>query len=54
VYAELLGTFERKLFSQAIKLACGTQARAARWLGISRFTLRERLQKPGLNAGNKV
>jgi DNA-binding NtrC family response regulator len=53
VYAELLGTFERELFSQAIKLACGNQVRAARWLGISRFTLRERLQKFGLNTGNK-
>jgi DNA-binding NtrC family response regulator len=54
VYAELLGTFERELFSQAIKLACGNQVRAARWLGISRFTLRERLQKFGFNSRNKV
>lgn len=49
VYAELLRTFERELFSQGIKLACGNQVRAARWLGISRFTLRARLQKFGLN-----
>jgi DNA-binding NtrC family response regulator len=38
VYTELLGTFERELFSQAIKLAGGNQVRTARWLGISRFT----------------
>jgi two-component system, NtrC family, response regulator len=48
VYAELLGSFERELFAQAIKLARGNQVRAARWLGISRFTLRARLQKFGL------
>jgi nitrogen regulation protein NR(I) len=53
VYPELLGTFERELFTQAIKLACGNQVRAARWLGISRFTLRERLQRFGLSTDNK-
>jgi len=48
VYAELVGTLERELFAQAMKLASGNQLRAARWLGISRFTLRHRLQKFGL------
>jgi DNA-binding NtrC family response regulator len=46
VYAELVGTLERELFAQAMKLASGNQLRAARWLGISR--LRHRLQKLGL------
>jgi nitrogen regulation protein NR(I) len=48
VYAELLGHFERELLSQAIALAGGNQVRAARWLGLSRFTLRERLRRFGL------
>ena len=34
VYAGLLGALESELFTQAIKLACGNQVRAARWLGI--------------------
>jgi DNA-binding NtrC family response regulator len=54
VYAELLGTLERELFAQAIKLACGNQVRAARWLGISRLTLRHRLQKLGLHSSAKT
>ena len=48
VYAELVGTLERELFAQAMKLASGNQLRAARWLGLSRLTLRHRLQKLGL------
>ena len=48
VYAELVGTLERELFAQAMELASGNQLRAARWLGISRLTLRHRLQKLGL------
>ena len=51
VYAELVGTLERELFAQAMKLASGNQLRAARWLGISRLTLRHRLQKLGLALG---
>ena len=54
VYAELLGTLERELFTQAIKLACGNQVRAARWLGVSRFTLRERLQRFRFEQDNEV
>jgi len=48
VYAELVETLERELFAQAMELASGNQLRAARWLGISRLTLRHRLQKLGL------
>jgi DNA-binding NtrC family response regulator len=47
-YAELVGTLESELFAQAMKLASGNQLRAARWLGLSRLTLRHRLQKLGL------
>jgi DNA-binding protein Fis len=34
---------ERELFRQAISLAGGNQAKAARWLGVSRVTMREKL-----------
>jgi DNA-binding NtrC family response regulator len=48
VYPELLAHFESELLTQAIALAGGNQVRAARWLGLSRFTLRERLRRFGL------
>jgi len=38
--------------TQAILLAQGNQARAARWLGLSRFTLREKLKQLGLHPGH--
>ncbi len=34
---------ERELYSQAIQLAQGNQAQAAKWLGVSRPTMREKL-----------
>ena len=40
---------EREIFSRAIELAHGNQAKAARWLGISRLTLREKLHQFGLH-----
>jgi nitrogen regulation protein NR(I) len=44
----LLTAVDRELFSQAIRLARGNQARAARWIGVSRITLREKLQQFGI------
>jgi DNA-binding NtrC family response regulator len=41
---------ERRLLADAMQRANGNQARAARMLGISRFTLRYRLRKHGLRA----
>jgi nitrogen regulation protein NR(I) len=49
VYAEMLGIMERELFLEAIKLARGNQVQAARWLGISRLTLRHRLRSLGFD-----
>ena len=46
-----MGAAERELFSQAIQLAQGNQAKAARWLGISRLTMREKLNRLGLHPG---
>ena len=33
---------ERELFTRAIQLAQGNQAKAARWLGVTRTTMREK------------
>jgi DNA-binding protein Fis len=41
--ARVMEEIERELFAQAIQLAEGNQARAARWLGVTRLTLREKL-----------
>jgi DNA-binding NtrC family response regulator len=51
VYAKVFEGMERELFSQAIQLAHGNQAKAARWLGISRLTMREKLTAFGLRPG---
>jgi DNA-binding protein Fis len=40
---------EREILTQAIMLAEGNQAKAARWLGLSRLTLREKLKQLGLH-----
>ncbi|GDY21506.1 hypothetical protein LBMAG56_28530 [Verrucomicrobiota bacterium] len=51
VYAEVIAVAERELLSQVIELAAGNQAKAARWLGISRLTLREKLRQYALHPG---
>lgn len=48
-HARMLAEAERELLTQAILLADGNQARAARWLGLSRLTLREKLKQLGLH-----
>jgi nitrogen regulation protein NR(I) len=48
-HARLQTLTERVLFNRAIELAAGNQAKAARWLGISRLTLREKLLQFGLH-----
>jgi DNA-binding NtrC family response regulator len=40
---------ERELFYQAIRMAQGNQSQAARWLGVSRTTMREKLLQFGLH-----
>ncbi len=49
VRALLLENADRELFTQAIKLAQGNQAKAARWLGVSRMTMREKLTHFGIH-----
>ena len=48
-HARMLGEAEREILTQAITLSQGNQAKAARWLGLSRFTLREKLKQLGLH-----
>ena len=48
-HAHMLAEAEREIITQAITLAEGNQAKAARWLGLSRFTLREKLKQLGLH-----
>jgi nitrogen regulation protein NR(I) len=48
-HARIIGAAEREVFGRAIKLAQGNQARAARWLGISRITMKAKLLEYGLH-----
>ncbi|MEM1294232.1 MAG: helix-turn-helix domain-containing protein, partial [Verrucomicrobiota bacterium] len=48
---ELTANFEREVYGQVIKRSGGNQAKAARWLGVSRLTLREKLRQYGLHPG---
>jgi len=48
-YSRMLAEAEREVLTQAILLAKGNQAQAARWLGLSRLTLREKLKQLGLH-----
>ena len=49
VHGRVIEEVERELFAQAIQMAQGNQARAARWLGVSRITMREKLHRFGLH-----
>ena len=52
VHGRIFDAVERELFAQAIHLAQGNQAKAARWLGVSRITMREKLIAFGLHPAN--
>jgi DNA-binding protein Fis len=45
----MLEAAERELFTRAIHQAQGNQAKAARWLGISRITMKAKLVQFGLH-----
>ena len=47
----MISDLEPELFGQAIRLAKGNQAKAARWLGITRLKMREKLIEFGLHPG---
>ena len=44
----MIEAVERELYGQGIRLANGDQTKAARWLGVSRPTMREKLTRYGL------
>jgi DNA-binding NtrC family response regulator len=48
-YEAMRERVDRELLGEAIRMTKGNQARAARWLGISRLTLREKLKRLGLH-----
>ncbi len=48
VRAQMMEDMERELFTRAIQLAKGNQAKAARWLGVTRTTMREKLTSFGI------
>ncbi len=50
-HARFLDFTERVLFNRAIQMAGDNQSKAARWLGISRLTLREKLNHFGWQPG---
>ena len=49
VHTKMMEEMERELFARAIHLAQGNQAKAARWLGVTRTTMREKLIHFGLH-----
>jgi nitrogen regulation protein NR(I) len=49
VHARVVEAAEREVFARAIEAANGNQARAARWLGISRITMKAKLIQFGLH-----
>ena len=48
--ASVIEDMERQLFALAMHAAQGNRAQAARWLGVTRTTLREKLIQFGLHA----
>jgi nitrogen regulation protein NR(I) len=53
-HGRLLMACERELLGRAIELAHGNQAKAARWVGVSRLTMREKLTQFGLHPAREA
>ena len=54
IHAQILETAERELFRRAIALAEGNQAKASRWLGVSRITMKAKLVQFGVHPGTEA
>ena len=50
-YSKMINDLEPELYKQAFHLAQGNQAKAARWLGVTRLKMREKLIEFGLHPG---
>ena len=48
-FERMLADLEPELYRQAIRLAQGNQSKAARWLGVTRMKMREKLAQFGLH-----
>jgi DNA-binding protein Fis len=46
----IIETVERELYAQGIKLAGGNLTKSAKWLGVTRVTMREKLNAYGLRS----
>ncbi|MFT5467755.1 MAG: DNA-binding NtrC family response regulator [Verrucomicrobiales bacterium] len=53
-FETLVEDVERELYAQAVKLSHGNQSHIAKWLGVSRLTVREKLDKFELFPKRKV
>src|ERR1700678_218132 len=51
--ARAMGDAERELSTRAIAAAGGNQAKASRWLGVTRVTMKAKLVQFGLYAGHE-
>lgn len=49
LFSKMISDLEPELYKQAIRLAQGNQAKAARWLGVTRLKMREKLTELGLH-----
>jgi nitrogen regulation protein NR(I) len=54
VHAQILEMAERELFTRAIQQSQGNQAKAARWLGISRITMKAKLMQFDLHPNHNA
>lgn len=54
IHALMNEDMERELYTRAIHLAHGNQAKAARWLGVTRTTMRQKLTHFGLHQGENA
>ena len=52
-YSRLIADLEPELYQQAMQLAQGNQSRIARWLGVSRMKVREKIAQFGLGHGRE-
>jgi DNA-binding NtrC family response regulator len=50
LHARMIEDMERELYTRTIQIAEGNQAKAARWLGVTRTTMREKLIRFGLHS----
>jgi DNA-binding NtrC family response regulator len=53
-FARMIADLEPELYRQAIELAEGNQAKAARWLGVTRLKMREKLTEYGLRPNREA